>query len=242
MIGRIEVFSREELLLQTLTDLIQAVVSEGSSNYSILIAEVYAEFLRVVLVQSADAGMGLAKPESLLSHASRTVKRLLRERLGDIQFDFSHYEENSCKTLKAPAKELLYLQERLKEARRRDELPVNEPTESGTQIPFQICEVGLKNSEIQGLIAFPHAYKCYLDFSRVAEHCTVQGNWFPFELLVEDRSVGALVFVVDQDGSIHIPTENFPTETLNRTRDILKDIASKVYVEHTNSISEWVEL
>jgi hypothetical protein len=75
----------------------------------------------------------------------------------------------------------------------------------------------------------------------VAELCTVKGNWFPFELFVKDENIGDLVFVVDQDGSIHIHTENFPAETLNRTRNILKGIASRFYIEHPDYESEWIE-
>ena len=95
-------------------------------------------------------------------------------------------------------------------------------------MPFHIAAIGLHDSDIQGLIAAPDSYPCYVDFSRVAEHCTVQGNWFPFELIVQEPTVGTLVFVVDQDGSIHIPTENFPTATLERTRSVLKSLAARL--------------
>lgn len=231
---RVEVFTREQLLLETLTQLIQEAIAEGVENYSILIAEVYAELVREILVQKAEAAMGLAKPESLLWLATSSVESLLRQRLGDTRFNLSHYKENIYGTLKAPAKKLLELQEWLKNAREEGELPTDESTESGGQIPFWISEVGLKNSEIQSLIAIPYGYKCYLDFTQVAEICTVKGDWFPFELFVKDENIGDLVFVVDQDGSINIYTENFPAETLNRTRNILKGIASRLYVEHND--------
>ncbi len=239
---QVEVFTREELLLETLAELIREVVVERSGKYNILIAEIYAELLREVLIQKAEAGMGLAKPESLLLLATSAIERRLQERLGEIQFNLFSYKENIYETLKAPAKELLVLQECLKIARSREELPIDEPTESGGEVPFRISEVGLKNSEIQSLIAIPDGYKCYLDFNQVAEICTVKGNWFPFELLVKDENIGDLVFVVDQDGSINTHTENFPAETLNRTRNILKDIARKLYAEHDDYESELIEV
>ena len=55
------------------------------------------------------------------------------------------------------------------------------------------------------------------------------------------------MFVVDQDGSITIHTDNFPVETLNRTRRILRDIAKKLYAEPpddesgSEDESEWFE-
>ncbi|PZV10945.1 MAG: hypothetical protein DCF22_15510 [Leptolyngbya sp.] len=231
---RIAVLSREELLLQTLTELIQEMVAEGSTHYSILIEQVYAEFMRELLIQAAEAGEGLAKPASLLYQASHTVERRVQERLGEVKFGLHRYKETLCDALKAPAKELLALQGELKDARRRGEISSEPPINRGEQIPFQILEIGLMNSEVQGLIALPASHRCYLDFSQIVESCTVQGNWFPFELIVKEPNIGDLVFVVDQDGSINIHTENFPIETLDRTRNILKFLAERLYTGDTD--------
>ncbi len=243
MRGRLLVLAREELLLQTLIGLIQAVVAAGAECYSQLLAEVYAELMRTLLVQQAVAGTGLARPESLLYQASFAIERRVQERLGAVHFDWSRYKDHLGETFKAPAKEILALQEALKAARRREELPLDAPSECGDQVPFHIAAIGLHHSDIQGLIAAPDSYPCYLDFSRVTESCTVQGNWFPFELIVQAPAVGALVFVVDQDGSIHIPTENFPTETLQRTRHVLKSLAARLHTtDETDDDSAWVDL
>jgi hypothetical protein len=129
---RVEVFTREQLLLETLTQLIQEAIDEGVESYSILIAEVYAELVREILVQKAEAAMGVAEPESLLWLATSSVESRLRQRLGDTRFNLFHYKENIYGTLKAPV---------------------------------SISEVGLKNSDIQSLIAIPSGYKCYLDFT-----------------------------------------------------------------------------
>lgn len=244
MMERIAVCSRQELLMRTLTNLIQEVVAKEAENYNILIAEVYAELLRDQLVQSAESGLGLAHPESLISISKAVLETLLKTRLGDIQLNYlSRYKGDICKELKVPAKELLVLQEKLQEARRRGELPIDDPIEQGEQGQFRISEVGVKGNEIQGLIASPSDDHCYLDFSQVMEICTVQGDWFPVELVVKDAYIGELVFVVDQDGSIHIPTEHFSTEILSRTRDILSGIAGRLYVESERSDYKpfWVE-
>ncbi len=239
---RIAVLSREELLLQTLTELMQEMVAEGSDDYSILIEEVYAEFVRELLVRAAEAGQGRAKPESLLYQVSHTVELRVQERLGEVKFNLHRYKETICEALKAPAKELLALQEELKDARRRGDISREQPINRGEQIPFQILEIGLNHSEVQGLIALPASDRCYLDFSQVAESCTVQGNWFPFELIVKEPTIGDLVFVVDQDGSINIHTENFPIETLDRTRSILKYLATRLYTDDIDGDSDQVEL
>ena len=135
------------------------------------------------------------------------------------------------------AKELLALQKELKDARRRGEISSERPINRGAQIPFQILEIGLLNSEVQGLIALPASHRCYLDFNQIAKSCTVQGNWFPFELIVKEPTIGDLVFVVDQDGSINIHTENFPVETLDRTRNILRYLAERLYTRGTDDDS-----
>lgn len=234
---RITVLSREELLLQTLTELIHETVAERSAYYSILIEEVYAEFMRELMIQAAEAGEGLAKPESLFSQASYTVERRVQERLGEVKFSLHRYKETICDALRTSAKELWILQRELKDARRRGEISSEQPTNRGEQIPFRILEIGLLNSEVQGLIALPARHRCYLDFSQIAESCTVQGNWFPFELIVKEPTIGDLVFVVDQDGSINIHTENFPIETLVRTRSILKLLAGRLYTRGTDDDS-----
>jgi hypothetical protein len=46
--------------------------------------------------------------------------------------------------LKASAKELLALQKHLKEARRREGIPIAELVESGRQIPFPISDIDLE--------------------------------------------------------------------------------------------------
>ncbi|MBL1176702.1 hypothetical protein [Pantanalinema sp. GBBB05] len=242
MIERIEVLSREELLLQTLTDLIRAVVATGTANYNPVIAEVYAEFTRELMVGQAEAAMGLAYPESLLRQAGDAIERRVQERLGEIRFNLSRYKEGVAKALKVPAKEVLALQEDLKQARRQDEIPMYGPNEYGEHTPFWISEVGLKRSEIQALVALPDDRQCYLDFGQIAEDCTRRGEWFPFELIVQDSSIGELVFVVDQNGSIQIHTDNFPAEALSRVRNILKYIAGKIYVEPVSDDSEWVDM
>lgn len=238
MIERVEVLSREELLLQTLTDLIQEVVAAESNNYSTVIAEVYAEFMRELLVEQAESAMGLAYPESLLSMATVTIEQRVKNCLGEVQFFLSRYKDDVWRALKVPAKELLELQEYLKQTRWRKEIPTDTPVERGEHTSFWIAEVGLQRSDIQELIAFPCDRQCYLDFSQLLERYLVRGDWFPFEVLVQDPALGEIVFVVDQDGSIHTHTENFPTEAVNRMREILKFVAGKVYVANTDHHSE----
>lgn len=92
MIGRVEVLSREELLLRTLAGLIQEVIAPGVYRYSLLIAEVYAEFMRELLPGYAEGGMGLEHPESILNIAGHAIKDRVQGRLGEVPFDFFSYK------------------------------------------------------------------------------------------------------------------------------------------------------
>lgn len=242
MIGRVEVLSREELLLQTLAGLIQEVAAQGSDRYNILIAEVYAEFMRELLPGYAEGGMGLQHPESLLSLARHAIKDRVQRRLGEVQFNFFPYEQNTCEALKMSVKELHDLQGRFRDSVNREIISISNSLNPEDESLFTIAEVGLKGSEIQELIAYPCDPKCYLDFSQVAERCTVEGDWFPVELILNDPALGNLVFVVDQHGSIHIPTENFPVEAFERTRSILKNLARALYVEHPDYDDERIQM
>jgi hypothetical protein len=52
-----------------------------------------------------------------------------------------------------------------------------------------------------------------------------------------DTEMGELLFVVDQDGTVGIYTNNFPGPILRRVRKILKAIAGKLYCRDTSDSS-----
>ncbi len=230
--NRVEGFSQEELLLQTLTDLILATETQEAVSYNAMIAEYLGELIKERLVKLAEAEMAWTTRGWLLEQAYAEAVRRLQQRLAshERQFNFRRYQEAVCEELKPLAKEAAAMQGALKEARRTGKIRFKVPIEVGAQLAFQIFEVGSpRDGETEALVAMPTSQQCYLDLHAIQEECNIRGAWFPFELIYRNPTIGELAFVVDQDGSIGIYTNNFPTEILRRVRVILKAIAGKLY-------------
>lgn len=231
--NRVEIFSQEELLLQTLTEMMRTTIAEGAETYNAMLTEYLTELVKERLVKLSQAERGGATTRSgLLDQAYREAVQRLQECLApyEIQFDFRRYQDAVCETLKALAKEIAELQEALRESRREEKIPFQVPIEVGEQVTFQIFEVGSpRDGETEALVVLPTSQQCSLDFHLLREECQLDGRWFPFQLTYRDPEIGELVFVCDQDGSLCLYTQNFPWEILKRARKILKEIASKLY-------------
>ncbi len=239
----IEIFSQEELLMQTLTDLIRNIVAEEAETYNVMLAEYLTDLVKERLVKLGEAEMGLMARGGPLGQAYREVVYRLQERLTPykIQFGFKRYQETVCEPLKALSREVALLQTALRESRRQDRVLFKTPIEVGEQVAFQIFAVGSAvDGETEALVAMPTSQQCSLDFHQVREECDVDGFWFPFQLSYRDPEMGELSFVVDQDGSVGIYTNNFPETLLRRVRKILKAIAGKLYCRDTSDSSSQV--
>ena len=63
-----------------------------------------------------------------------------------------------------------------------------------------------------------------MDLDALSARFPLEGEWFPYEVTVED-----MVFVVDDDGTVFVSTENFPREVRERARAMLEEIAALLY-------------
>ena len=230
---QLEIFSQEELLLQTLTEMMRTTVAEGAETYNAMLTEYLTELVKERLVKLGQAERSGATTRSgLLDQAYREAVQRLQERLEpyEIQFDFRRYQDAIYETLKALAKEIAELQGALRESRHEEKIPFQVLIEVGEQVAFQIFEVGSpRDGETEALVVLPISQQCSLDFHLLREECKLDGRWFPFQLTYRDTDMGELVFVCDQDGSLCLYTHNFPGEILKRVREILKAIAGKLY-------------
>ena len=233
----IGIFSQEELLMQTFTDLVRNILAEEVETYNVMLAEYLTELVKERLVKLGEAEMGLMARGGPLDQAYREAVHRLQERLTlyEIRFDFRRYQETVCEPLKALSREVTLLQTALRESRRQERVPFKVPIEVGEQVAFQIFAVGSAvDGETEALVAMPTSQQCSLDFHQVREECDVDGFWFPFQLSYQDSEIGELIFVVDQDGSVGIYTNNFPEEILRKVRKHLKEIAGKLYCRDTS--------
>ncbi len=92
-----------------------------------------------------------------------------------------------------------------------------------SQFPYEVGEIGLKDS-IEGLILTPFPDSFQIDMGRAYHKYDVAGEWYPFEIKID-----YLTFVLDDDGTIYISTENYPKDLMEKTKVTLKELASEIY-------------
>jgi hypothetical protein len=143
----------------------------------------------------------------------------------DIEVNLNGYVAAVREKLAFPAKEIYRLGEQLGTSRRAQRLGTKEELVSESGSPFIIHELGLREA-IQGLLVEPSQDRMELNFDALGRHegWRLEGEWFPYELYADD-----FVFVIDDDGSIFVPTANLPPELQHRASDLLKHIAELLY-------------
>jgi hypothetical protein len=157
--------------------------------------------------------------ETILSQAVSNV----RERLLTVKpkFDFSEYLKSAERKLRVPAAELSELRTKLgttkQLSRTGDEMVIQ-----GAQ-PYQVKELGLKGA-IEGLLVYPERDAVDVDLDKLKEIGSVEGDWFPYQLKVDD-----LTFVIDDDGSIYTSTEHFSQRMFEHAKELINKIAKTLY-------------
>lgn len=188
------------------------------------------EAIKEAMRRFAQEHSGFRDPHELLRVAIDDTTERLNAAIGQqgLRFDWEQYLEEASNSLKGVAKEIHRLSGKLRESKtakrvydrersaRADEEVVGTPL-------FEIRELGLLDS-IEGLLAIPSAVSGTIDIDAIREGFQVTGDWFPYEV-----GVGELVYVVDDDGSVLVSTENFPKELVERARQTLEDIATHLY-------------
>jgi len=138
-------------------------------------------------------------------------------------FDLEPYFQNAQVSLKSVAREIHRLQENLLESRaakRVHEKVLPDEDNETLDAPFEITPIGLLDS-IDGYLASPTSPSGEINLDAISAHFQLEGDWFPYEINVED-----MAFVVDDDGSVFVSTENFPREYLKRACETLEQIAT----------------
>ena len=132
--------------------------------------------------------------------------------------------ERARETLKFVAKEITDLQEKLQSAREREQILDRRRFTDDVEVPFEIISVGTRQS-LEGLIVTPIGeQECYLRLENPDNSWRISGEWFSFEL-----AIGELTFIVDDEGTIFISTDNLPKTLISQIREMLYQIAQRLY-------------
>ena len=132
--------------------------------------------------------------------------------------------ERVQETLKFVAKEITDLQEKLRSAREREQVLDRRRFIDDVEVPFEMISVGTRQS-LEGLMVMPIGEQdCYLNLEDLDHSWMISGEWFPFEL-----AIGELTFIMDDEGTIFISTENLPQTLISQIRETLYQIAQRLY-------------
>ncbi|MFM7073682.1 MAG: hypothetical protein ACKO38_17985 [Planctomycetota bacterium] len=141
-------------------------------------------------------------------------------------FNFEPYLDDARESLASVAKEIQRLQQNLLESRAAKrvydkEIPVD--SDETIETPFEVAPIGLLDS-IDGYLAAPRSPSCEMNLDALLERFQVEGDWFPYEI-----NLDGMVFVVDDDGTLFVSTENYPEEVRERAQATLMRLAFLLY-------------
>lgn len=208
-------------MISTLGD--ESGVEDGRYNTAIGFGldEVVRQNLRRIAQRQGPVGSW----DDMLEHAIHQSAEQLKRELDShgLRFDVGPYLNNTRDSLASAAKEIVGLNRKLIESKERKRIAEKTPVTTDNRRQFEISELGLLDS-VEGLLATPTAGVNSLNIEKMQETFPCDGEWFPFEVRVDD-----LLFIVDDDGTIFVSTENFPNEALERARSVLYRLAGILY-------------
>jgi hypothetical protein len=216
--------SSSQLILDNLVSLASELAKRGAAGkYSTAIELGLSEMVRECMrqAQSGTSPRFGGLLESALEESFGRVEGELRR--AGIPLPLGQYRKQVKKTLKPVAAEMEKLGERLTHARQTGKLAGEEIAATEAHTPYEVREIGLRGLT-EGLLVQPTGDAFEIDLDDLPEGCTVRGDWYPYEVRLED-----ILFVVDDDGSIFVSVENFPERLVAQVRELLHELARRIY-------------
>ncbi len=226
------ILSQQEYLFSKLTQLFieyrEKVSINASTKTNTTVNDIFLELIRVHMREVArNTTWQEAKPEDLVD---KTINDCLSELNQRLQTDVSNTQfldlDEIFNNLKLKAREIVKLSENLAISRRMQKAGERRQLatlpEQRVQ-PTEMIEIGLQGA-IEGLLIRPLNVHGKLDLDRLGNDYQLSGDWFPFEI-----HKGDFLFVVDDDGSIFISTENFLKDSFNQASVEIQALAQRIY-------------
>jgi hypothetical protein len=222
--------SLEESNLVSIADMAAAAISQerGRGKYAMGIEFALAELVRNEMRHLAQRMASTDKWQSLIrmaaAHVEERIEHVLSER--GIRFDLSKYIKAVTEKLRWTAMEICELSGRLARSRADFKIGQVQVETTETHHPYEVHELGLSGF-IEGLWARPAEGSRDIDIDHACKalNCTVEGEWFPYEI-----HIGDFTFVIDDDGSIFVPVEQLPERLRNEARALLLQLAGALYL------------
>jgi len=213
--------------LAAIVEMAGALVQRNDrKKYALSLEFALAELVRSEMrriAQQPHGGGGRDLLDLALDRVMRHVNESLRGH--QLNIDLGRYASTVRDKLRFPAKEMQDLADNLAESRRVHKLGDKEEVAADSGRHCIVHELGLREA-IQGLLAEPNDDCHELDIDELREEANwrLQGEWFPYELLAE-----RFVFVIDDDGSVFVSTENLPPELREKASRLLRRVVDRLY-------------
>ena len=223
---KIQIQSQEKFIKE---HIISETIEKVSEDYSNIINYSIDELTKLKMRKIAENDDYSWSDSEILSESiSQTKSSLEKEsKKYNLTANFSKYFKESHINLQPIAKEISRLQENLFISRKEERIGRKEEIRSiiDSQLSFDVIEIGLKGS-IESLISIPHSESFELEIERIKSRYKMTGDWFPFEIKIDHST-----FILDDDGTIFISIDNLPEDLIKRSRELLEDLANKIYTE-----------
>lgn len=225
---KFEHVTQDQFIVNSVVKLITDISSKGRprDTYIAAVGSGVDELVRQNLRLLSQTRQGFRRGEDLLKAAISKSKQQLDSSLSEnrLYFNLSQYLDHAKDYLETPAKELVELNKKLMESKDNNRIPDKSRKNTlDDRYTYEVLELGLLNS-IEGLLAVPTGDVKSLNLGTIRESFPTTGEWFPFEV-----NVNGLLFVIDDDGSIFVDTENLPRDMLDRIKIALHRVADELY-------------
>ena len=207
--------------------IISETIERVSKDYSNIINYSIDELTKLNMRKIAEEGDYSWRSTDILSESISLTKSSLdnESKKYNIDPDFSDYFKETPEDLEFVAKEISSLRDKLFTSRKEERIGSKEEVSTTDhQFTFDVIEVGLKES-IEGLVSIPRIESFEMDIERIKNNYNMIDDWFPFEIQID-----YFTFILDDDGTIFVSTDNLPEDLIKISRVFLEDLANKIYV------------
>jgi hypothetical protein len=223
---KINIIPDDEFILRNIAEIISTRKSGKKFAYSNTFEFGLTELVRIYMREMAqDSHKDIHNDRSLIDEAYDRATSEIQKRtnIDILTLGLDSVYKNLSKKLRYPAKEISNLKNSLETSKQIERIGKREKLVISETLPFEIIQLGLKDT-IEGLLSMPLIKEFEIDLERVKENYAVRGDWFPFEIVIDD-----VAFVLDDDGTIFTSTENFPEIAFDQAYGAIKELASLIY-------------
>lgn len=223
---KLEVVSEKRCILKNMAGFLQGRRQEDETpkRFSSILKYLSDELIKVNMRKIAQRRGNTFSESQIVDEAIAQTEREVRSHFqGNASFDMKRYTRGARDDLKPLARELFELKGELAAARKTERIGDRAIVAGQMKVPFEIIEIGLRGL-IEGMLAMPQVDEFTLSTDHLEHFMRAEDPRFPIEIQIQD-----FTYVIDDDGSIYVDTENLPEKLVNHARVTLVELCKKVY-------------